>query len=141
MSSTCQPSILPAGKLPADRLRAMLEALPRRDPRVLVGPRLGEDAAVLEMGDRCLVVTTDPVTMAADRIGWYAVHVNANDVAVMGARPRWFFPVLLLPQRWKTSAMVEEIMAEIAAACDALGVTVWRGRARRPGAEVAVAGW
>jgi hydrogenase maturation factor len=118
---------IPAGKLPADRLAAMLAALPRRDPRVLIGPCPGEDAAVLEMGGRCLVATTDPVTMAAERIGWYAVHVNANDVAVMGARPRWFFPVVLLPQGAANDAMVTHIMEEIVAACDALGVTVCGG--------------
>jgi len=118
---------LATGKLSAERLDAMLAALPRRDPRVLVGPRLGEDAAVLDLGDRCLVVTTDPVTMAADRVGWYAVHVNANDVAVMGARPRWFFVVLLLPEGAATDAMVADVMGEVRAACDALGVTVCGG--------------
>jgi hydrogenase expression/formation protein HypE len=117
----------PAGKLPADRLAAMLAGLPRRDPRVLIGPGPGEDAAVLEAGGRCLVATADPVTMAADRIGWYAVHVNANDVAVMGARPRWFFAVVLLPQGAATDAMVAQIMGEIVAACEALDVTVCGG--------------
>ncbi|MBE3071531.1 MAG: AIR synthase family protein, partial [Acidobacteria bacterium] len=85
------------------------------------------DAAVLDMGERCLVVSTDPVTFAADHIGWYAVHVNANDVAVMGARPRWFFPVLLLPEGAATDAMVAGIMREIADACEALDATVCGG--------------
>jgi len=127
MNSELRSSFLRAGKLPALRLEAVLRALPRRDPRVLIGPRLGEDAAVLDMGDRCLVVTTDPVTLTAERIGWYAVHVNANDIAVMGARPRWFFPVLLLPEGAATDAMVAGIMREIADACETLGVTVCGG--------------
>ena len=127
MASEQPPAFFPVGKLPAEQLRLMLQLLPRRDPRVVVGPRLGEDAAVIQMGDRDLVVTTDPVTMAAEHVGWYAVHVNANDVAVLGARPRWFFPVLLLPEGAATHAMVTGIMQEIAAACDALGVTVGGG--------------
>ncbi len=127
MPSNPAQGVFPVGKLPAERLRVMLDSLSRGDPSVLVGPRLGEDAAVIRMGDRDLVVTTDPVTMAAERIGWYAVHVNANDVAVLGARPRWFFPVLLLPEGAATPAMVTGIMQEIAAACDALGVTVAGG--------------
>jgi hydrogenase expression/formation protein HypE len=69
-------SRLPTGKLPARTLEAMLSHLPQLDPRVLVGPRLGEDAAVLDFGDRCLVVTTDPITFATDRIGWYALGVT-----------------------------------------------------------------
>ncbi len=127
MASGPSETFLPAGKLPAERLRAMLDSLSRSDPSVIVGPRLGEDAAVLRLGDRDLVVTTDPVTLATERIGWYAVHVNANDVAVLGARPRWFLPVLLLPEGASTPATAAGIMEEITAACDALGVTVAGG--------------
>jgi hydrogenase maturation factor len=118
----------PAGKLPAAHLEALIRGLPRRDPRVLVGPRPGEDAAVIEMGDgRCLVVTTDPITFATDRIGSYAVHVNANDVAVMGARPRWLFLVLLLPAGRADQELVAAIMKDATAACDALGMTLCGG--------------
>jgi hydrogenase maturation factor len=40
---------------------------------------------------------SDPVTFTAEQIGWYAVQVNANDVAVMGGRPAWFQPTILVP--------------------------------------------
>ena len=115
------------GKLPAKHLQALLASLPQRDARVLIGPRVGEDATVIDVGDRCLVVATDPVTFATDRIGSYAVHVNANDVAVMGARPRWFFVVLLLPERGTTAGLVDAIMADVRSTCEALGVTVCGG--------------
>jgi hypothetical protein len=32
--------------------------LPGRDPRLLIGPQIGEDAALIDVGDRYLVVTT-----------------------------------------------------------------------------------
>ncbi len=118
---------LAAGKLPAAHLASLVDRLRRHDPQVLVGPKPGEDAAVIEIGGRALVVATDPVTFAADRIGAYAVHVNANDVAVLGARPRWFFAVLLLPEASATADLAEAIMADVAAACDALGATVCGG--------------
>jgi hydrogenase expression/formation protein HypE len=118
---------IPVGKLPHRLLDVLLKRLPQADPRVLIGPRLGEDAAVIDMGGRCLVVTTDPVTFATDRIGWYAVHVNANDVAVMGARPRWFFATLLMPAGQTTDAAVSAVMADIGATCTALGITVCGG--------------
>jgi hydrogenase expression/formation protein HypE len=117
----------PVGKLPHDALRSLLASLRGRDPRVLVGPQIGEDAAVIEAGDRCLVLATDPITFATDQIGRYAVHVNANDVAVMGARPSWFLAVLLLPERKATTELVEAIMADIRATCDGLGVVVAGG--------------
>jgi len=118
---------LAAGKLPAADLASLLARLRRDDPRLVVGPRPGEDAAVIDFGDRALVVATDPVTFATDRIGSYAVHVNANDVAVLGARPRWFFAVLLLPETSATAAMADAIMADVLSACDALGATVAGG--------------
>jgi hydrogenase maturation factor len=121
------PPFLPAGKLPAAALEAMLSGLPHDDPRVVIGASPGEDAAVLDVGDRYLVVATDPVTFASDRIGWYSVHVNANDVAVLGARPRWFFAVLLLPEGRVLASTAEAITADIAATCRALGVSLCGG--------------
>src|SRR5437660_12246209 len=88
---------LPIGKLRAETLQAIFDKHPVRDPRVVVGPRVGEDAAVIDAGDRYLVATSDPITFATDEAAWYAVQVNANDVAVRGARPRWFLATLLLP--------------------------------------------
>jgi hydrogenase maturation factor len=115
------------GKLPAKQLKALLARHARADARVLVGPGVGEDAAVIDMGDRCLVAKTDPVTFASDEIGWYAVHVNANDVACCGARPRWFLATLLLPEFETTATLVEAIFEQIAAACDELDVTLCGG--------------
>ncbi len=115
------------GKLPAKLLEELLERHARPDASVLVGPGIGEDAAVIDMGERCLVAKTDPITFAADEIGWYAVHVNANDVACCGARPRWFLATVLLPKRDTTREFVEGIFAQMAAACDELGVTLCGG--------------
>lgn len=88
---------LPLGKLPAPVLADLLSRIPTNLPGVLSGSLPGTDAAVLTLGDRLLVATTDPITFVADRLGWYAVQVNANDIAVMGATPRWMLATLLLP--------------------------------------------
>ena len=117
---------LPLGKLPADLLARLLAGLPP-DPRVVVGPRPGEDAAVIDMGDCYLVAKTDPITFATDEIGWYAVQVNANDVATTGATPRFFMASVLLPGGLADAALAERIFAQIVAACDALRVTLVGG--------------
>ena len=114
------------GKLPAELLARLLSRVVRRDPRVLLGPTLGEDAALIDLGDRVLVAKADPVTFATDRIGWYAVHVNANDVACMGARPAWFLATILLPQG-APEALAEEVFAQIESACEALDVALVGG--------------
>jgi len=118
---------LPIGKLRAETLQAIFDKHPVRDPRVVVGPRVGEDAAVIDAGDRYLVATTDPITFATDEIGWYALQVNANDIAVRGARPRWFLATLLLPSETTTEASVASLFAELHAACDELDVALVGG--------------
>ena len=118
---------LPVGKLRATMLQAFLDARPVKDPRVVVGPRVGEDAAVIDLGDRYLIATADPITFATDEIAWYALQVNANDIAVRGARPRWFLATLLLPEGRTTDAMVERLFAGLHAACDELDVALVGG--------------
>ena len=121
-------ALLPAGKLPHRVLQGMLTRYAGGDdPRLLVGPGLGEDAAVIDFGDSCLVAKTDPITFATDRIGWYAVHVNANDIAAMGATPRWFLPCVIVPEPLATEALFDDILGQIHEACDSLGITVVGG--------------
>lgn len=115
------------GKLPAALLDDLLARYTPTDPRVIVGPGVGVDAAVIDMGDRYLVAKTDPITFATDEIGWYAVHVNANDVACCGATPRWFLATLLLPEAGTTSELAERIFEQIADACRQLGVSLCGG--------------
>ncbi len=116
----------PIGKLPHDQLAGLLARLPGgRRGDVLVGPAIGEDAAAVAVEGRGLVVATDPVTFAADRPGWYAVHINANDVATMGARPRWFQACVLMPTDSPTT--VQSVFDDIASACRELRVAVLGG--------------
>lgn len=114
------------GKVPHELLARLLARLPSGDPRVVVGPRVGEDAAAIAFGDSLLVATTDPITFATDLIGWYAVHISANDVAVMGAKPRWFLASLLLPPETGEEALVA-IFDQLGQACKGLGVSLVGG--------------
>jgi hydrogenase expression/formation protein HypE len=118
---------LPAGKLPLPLLERLLTRFAPHDPRIVVGPRAGEDAAVFDLGDRYLVAKTDPITFATSEIGWYAVNVNANDVAVMGAQPKWFLATVLLPAGKASGELAEDIFRQIYEACDALGVSLAGG--------------
>ena len=119
---------LPVGKLPPRILQALLAKCPvPRTSGVVVGPRFGEDAAVIDIGSKYLVAKTDPITFTAERIGWYAVHINANDVACLGAHPRWFLATLLLPERGQNAALAKSIFRDILRACQSLGVTLCGG--------------
>jgi hydrogenase maturation factor len=117
---------LEIGKFPASLLERLLAKNPMADSRVTLGPRVGEDAAILDMGERLLVATSDPVTFATDQIGWYSVQVNANDVACTGASPRWFMATLLVPERF-SEGDAEAVFDQILEACRSVGATLIGG--------------
>ncbi len=117
----------PTGKLPLEFLQSLLHRYTRDDPRLITGPGVGEDVAVIDMSDRYMVVKTDPITFATDQIGWYAVHINANDVATSGARPLWMLNTLLLPGKGTTPALVDEIFCQLHDAAESLGIALVGG--------------
>jgi hydrogenase expression/formation protein HypE len=119
--------MLPLGKLPPDLLASLLARYGSADPRVVVRPGVGLDCTVIDMGDRLLVAKTDPITFATDAIGWYAVQVNANDIATSGAQPRFFMATLLLPGGRAEAVLAETILQQIAEACAQIGASLVGG--------------
>lgn len=118
----------PIGKLPVKTLERLLKPNKIKDRRVIVGPGIGEDAAVIDTGGpRYLIAKTDPITFAVDRIGWYAVHINANDIATKGARPLWYLATLLLPEELTTMDVAEKIFSDTLEACRSIGVALIGG--------------
>ena len=114
------------GKFPPELLRRLLYTIGPADPSVLVGPGVGEDAAVLAPPGGLLVAKSDPVTFASERIGWYAVQVNANDIACTGGTPRWFLATLLVPEEY-TEHQAEALFSQVTEACRAIGVDLIGG--------------
>ncbi|MFA4945298.1 MAG: AIR synthase related protein [Lentisphaeria bacterium] len=117
---------LPVGKASPEVLKRLLALAPHGGAEVILGPAYGEDAAVLRLPPGLLAVTTDPITFPTPKPGWYAVHINANDLAVTGAEPRWFTLTLLLPPG-STEARLATLMREAVAAAAGLGVTLVGG--------------
>ncbi len=122
-----EKTIFPAGKLPLEFLQPLLQNFARSDPRLVTGPRIGEDVAVIDMGDRYMVVKTDPITFATDEIGWYAVNVNANDIATSGGRALWMLNTVLLPEKKTTPDLVRSIFEQLHEACEELDITLVGG--------------
>lgn len=106
-------------------LERLLDRYTLLDPRVVVGPKIGEDAAVIDPGDgsdHYWVVTSDPITFTTEEIGFYGVVVNLNDVATRGAIPRWFLATLLLPEE-ASLELVEKVFSQIHEACRLFGIS------------------
>jgi hydrogenase maturation factor len=116
------------GKLPKlELVHFLTQFVDADDPRVIQGPGLGCDAAVIDFGDRYLVAKSDPITFATDEIGWYVVNINANDIACVGARPRWFIATILLPEQKTDRALAEQIFQQLNTACQSLGAILIGG--------------
>jgi hydrogenase expression/formation protein HypE len=111
---------LGSGKIPASLLAELLAGLPPAPAEVQLGPSVGEDACAIEVGGEVLVVASDPVTLAASEAGYVSVVVNANDVAVTGARPRWFLATVLVPPG-STAGEVAGIFADVGRALERIG--------------------
>ena len=101
------PAPIPPGKLPAPLLRSLLRSGPPLPCEVKLGPSIGEDACAIDVPAGTLVAATDPITLTDSRVGAHAVIVNANDVAVLGVRPRWFLATILLPVETREKEVCE----------------------------------
>ncbi|HZR93660.1 MAG TPA: AIR synthase related protein [Gaiellaceae bacterium] len=112
---------LPSGKLPLELLTRLLEQLPDPPAELLLGARIGEDACAIEVPAGVLVAAADPITLTSEDAARLSVVVNANDVAVTGAVPRWFLAVVLVPPG-TGEEVVQRLFAGLGAATAELGV-------------------
>jgi hydrogenase expression/formation protein HypE len=114
------------GKIPHGLLRELLSKVTKPGSEVIVGPAVGEDAFAAEAGRTIVVASTDPITFTTRHIGYYAVNVNANDVATMGATPRWFLATALVPSG-TGKRVLRSIFEELDRACVDLGIRLCGG--------------
>ena len=113
------------GKLDPEALAEVLAATGGEDPTVLQGAAYGEDAAAIDLGDRTLVVSADPISLAADAVGRLAVHVACNDVAASGANPRWLTNTVFLPS--DDAEVRQTVVEQVDATATDVGVSVVGG--------------
>ena len=119
-----------AGKLDIGLLERLLKKYAISDPRVILGPRIGEDAAVIDPGEASgdyWVVTTDPITFTTQEIGYYGVVINMNDLATRGAVPKWFLVTLLFPETGSDVKGVEKVFCQIHDACQRFNISTIGG--------------
>lgn len=118
---------LPLGKIPMDVLKEVVfRNLGAQRKEVALGPRAGIDGAVIEVENKSVIVSMDPITGALERIGWLAVNVNANDIATFGVEPMFFLSCMLLPEREEKKS-VETISVQMNEAARNLGIAIIGG--------------
>ena len=115
---------LPEGKLPIDVLEPMLESITTGN--LIVGPSIGVDVGVAKIRGKYIVSSSDPITGAVKRMGWYAVNVSANDIATSGIMPK-NLSVVGLFTRGTRIGEITAVMEEINETARDLGITVAGG--------------
>src|SRR6266705_2588877 len=121
------PSTFWIGKIPPDSMvRAGYSHGGKRNPRLVLGPGIGRDTAVVKLTKKLVVLTADPVTGTTKHIGEHSVHINANDIAATGAKPVWYVCTVLLPPGTSEKTLAR-IMNGIDLASRSLGITVAGG--------------
>jgi hydrogenase expression/formation protein HypE len=118
---------LPVGKIDMSILSPILKKYTTEDERVVVGPKIGEDAAVVDFGDRYMVTKLNPITFATSDIGWYVVNVCVNNMVVRGVDPKWMLNCILLPEKSTTKQLIDDIFKQIFEASQKLGITIIGG--------------
>lgn len=116
------------GKLPEPVLiRSVLKQVGHRRNEVLVGPAVGQDCAVMELGEgEVFVLSSDPITGTTKDIGGHSVHVTANDLAASGAEPVGIMLTMLLTPDTKEEEL-KEIMQDVEETCKELNIDVLGG--------------
>src|SRR6478609_3341743 len=117
---------LDAGKIPGDLLGRLLGGIRNDDSDLIVGPGVGRDAAAVRIGNDILVLKTDPITFASESAARYLVNVNANDLACLGATPRWMLVTALFPVG-TARTQIKQTFADLTVATQERGISLVGG--------------
>lgn len=111
------------GKVPESVLkRSIINQIKTKRPEILQGAAVGEDCAVIELGeDEVYVMSTDPITGTSHETGSLAVHVTANDIASAGATVIGVMLSVLLPEGTEEEDL-KVIMKQVEEACRELDI-------------------
>jgi hydrogenase maturation factor len=105
-----------------------------KSDKVLVGPQHGVDVGIVEIGNKAVSLTTDPVFIVPEygweRAAWFAIHILASDSVTSGLKPAYLSIDLNLPMEMTKEQLV--IMWDtMHRECKKLGITVITGHTAR----------
>jgi len=101
---------------------------------VLVGPQHGVDVGIVEIGDKAVALTTDPVFIVPEygweRAAWFAIHILASDAVTGGLKPCFMAIDLNLPMEM-TKGELEIVWDTMHRECEKLGISIVCGHTAR----------
>ena len=123
------------GKIPPEIFNELIyPRLGAKSQAVLVGPQHGVDVGIIEIGDKAVALTTDPVFIVPEygweRAAWFALHILVSDAVTSGLKPKFLSIDLNLPLEM-TKEQLEIVWDTIHRECERLGITIVCGHTAR----------
>jgi len=101
---------------------------------ILVGPQHGVDVGIVEIGDKAVSFTCDPVFIVPEygweRAAWFAIHILASDSVTSGLKPKFLSIDLNLPMEM-TKKQLEIMWDTMHKECQNLDIAVITGHTAR----------
>jgi len=105
-----------------------------KSDKILVGPQHGVDVGIVEIGDKAVALTTDPVFIVPEygweKAAWFALHILVSDVVTSGLAPKFLSIDLNLPMEM-TKEELEIVWKTIHRECEELGISIVCGHTGR----------
>lgn len=115
------------GKLTIENLRNLiLKNIKKNRKEILTNPEIGGDCAIIEIENKLVYLSSDPITGAKEKIGSLVVNVNANDIATSGSTLVGIMLTILAPpgtKKEELSLIIKEAQKE----CDDLDMEILGG--------------
>jgi len=123
------------GKISAEIFNELIfPRLGTKNDNILVGPQHGVDVGIVEIGDKAVSFTCDPVFIVPEygweRAAWFAVHILASDSVTCGLKPKLLSIDLNLPMEM-TKEQLEIVWDTMHRECERLGISVICGHTAR----------
>lgn len=116
-----------AGKVPNEVLdKIVLSKLNKIRKDIILRPGIGEDCTAIDFGDYACILSTDPITGAANDIGQLSVHISCNDIASCGVAPLGLLVTILCPVG-TSEAELGKVMEQISETAAGLNVEIIGG--------------
>ncbi|MFC1918634.1 AIR synthase family protein [Chloroflexota bacterium] len=105
-----------------------------KNPDILVGPQHGVDVGIVEIGDKAVSLTCDPVFIVPEygweRAAWFAINILASDAVTCGLKPKLLAIDLNLPMEI-TKEQLDIMWETMHQECNKLGISVITGHTAR----------
>jgi hydrogenase maturation factor len=105
-----------------------------KSKNMIVGPQHGVDVGIVEIGDKAVALTTDPVFIVPEygweRAAWFAIHILASDAVTSGLKPKYLSIDLNLPMEM-TKGQLDIVWDTMHRECVKLGIAVVCGHTAR----------